>query len=183
MSKNWPVPHSYSRTLPKPGEHGSFWENRGDRYHAGVDIYAPIASEVFAVESGKVIEIQEFTSPDLIAYWNITYSVLVETDQGLIIRYAEIDRPAVQPDENIQSNQLIGYIGLVLNTVKIDETAPKYIQDLKEAGYPSMLHFEVHAGLPLVESHYLGGNFFTREKPDSLIDPSRYLNSSENQIS
>ncbi len=27
--------------VPQIGEAGSFWENRGDRYHCGVDLYAP----------------------------------------------------------------------------------------------------------------------------------------------
>src|SRR5665647_264188 len=43
--------------IPPKGEVGSFWEDRGDRYHCGVDLYAPENTEVFSVEKGVVAEI------------------------------------------------------------------------------------------------------------------------------
>lgn len=53
----WPVPDSYSKNIPLHGSSGSFWENRGDRYHCGVDIYAPPGSKVIAIECGEVIDL------------------------------------------------------------------------------------------------------------------------------
>ena len=32
---------SISSRIPQKGEAGSFWEDRGDRYHCGVDLYTP----------------------------------------------------------------------------------------------------------------------------------------------
>jgi hypothetical protein len=57
----WPVPESYSQRIPFPPSPGSFWENRDDRHHCGVDIYAPCGSVVVAVESGEV----EYIAPSL----------------------------------------------------------------------------------------------------------------------
>ena len=54
--KYWPVPDSYSKYIPVNGNPGSFWEDRNDRHHCGIDIYAPIGSDVVSIEDGQVIE-------------------------------------------------------------------------------------------------------------------------------
>lgn len=173
--KYWPVPDSFSHRPPSPGEHGCFWEDRGDRFHAGVDIYASLGSRVVAVEDGQVIIVQQFTSPDLLDYWNITYSILVKTSSGLIARYAELSDIVIHTGDQIVAGQVLGRIGLVLNASQIDASAPEYIRLLQVDGIQSMLHFELHSKFPINESHYLGGNYFTRVKPDSLLDPAIYL--------
>lgn len=173
--KYWPVPDSFSPTPPAPGEHGCFWEDRGDRYHAGIDLYSPEGSPVLAIENGRVVLVQQFTSPDLVDYWNVTYSVIIETASGFVTRYAELSQITIQSGEMVISGQIIGRVGLVLNDHHVDSTAPEYIQALKQDGHQSMLHFELHCCLPVDESHYLGGNYFTRVKPPSLLDPAGYL--------
>ena len=50
-------PGSLFRVVPGKGQPGSFWEDRGDRFHCGVDIYAPAMSEVHACETGEVIDL------------------------------------------------------------------------------------------------------------------------------
>ena len=77
--------------------------------------------------------------------------------------------------EAVRSGQLIGHVGLVLNSARIDGTSPPYIQELKNKN-PSMLHLELYKEKAL-ESHrcYLGGNWFTPTKPEHLVDPSDYL--------
>lgn len=64
---------------------------------------------------------------------------------------------------------------MVLNCAKIDECALSYILKLKNKN-PSMLHFELWKDKP-VTSHrkYPGGNWFSEEKPENLIDPAEYL--------
>lgn len=172
--KYWPVPHSTVRNLPESGKQGSFWEDRGDRHHAGVDLYAPTGSDVVAIEAGNVIEVKQFTSPLLISYWNITVSVLVQTAEGKILRYAEMSDSVVSKGDHLEAGQLIGHVGMVLDPDKIDSTSPAYIQRLKNDKLPSMLHFEIHSCIPL-EENYLGGNYFTTQKPAGLLDPTGYL--------
>ncbi len=174
MSKFWPVPDSASRSIPQAGERGAFWENRGDRRHAGVDLYAPAGCPVLAIEAGEVLQVEEFTSPHKISYWNITYSVLIRTRSGALQRYAEMEQALVQPGESVSAGQIIGRVGLVLNLDLINETSPAYIQRLKQAGAPSMLHFEMHTDLPDT-ADYLGGNYFTQSQPSQLLDPTPYL--------
>ena len=62
--KHWPVPNSFSNKIPVQGTSGSFWENRGDRHHCGIDIYAPANSEVLSITDGMVMDVGIFTTSD-----------------------------------------------------------------------------------------------------------------------
>ena len=79
--------------------------------------------------------------------------------------------------DKIKAGQLIGKVGLVLNSKKINKTSPDYIQKLKNKN-PSMLHLELYSNNP-IKSHdnYLGGNWFGDKKPNNLLDPTEYLKS------
>lgn len=175
--KYWPVPNSHSKIIPTAGFSGSFWEDRGDRYHCGIDIYAPEGSDVLSVEDGKVIDIGVFTSPDKISYWNTTYYILIKNKTGFVCRYAELGNATVSVDESVKAGQLIGYVGLVLNSDKITKKSPLYVQNLKKNRNQSMLHFELYNSLPTETVNYLGGNWFAGSKPKNLLDPIDYLKS------
>ena len=178
--KYWPVPNSYSKEIPTSNTPGSFWENREDRHHCGVDIYAPEGSEVLSVEEGKVIDIGIFTSPEIIPYWNTTYYVMIQNKTGHVCKYAELGIVTVNNHETVNSGQLIGHVGLVLNIDKITEKSPKYIQKLKKNKNRSMLHFELYNSIPKKSKMYSGGNWFERSKPDNLLNPATYLKSTAN---
>ncbi len=173
--KYWPLSESYSKLLPKNNKAGSFWEDRGDRFHCGVDIYAPEDSEVIAVESGIVMNTGIFTTQEMIPYWNKTYYILIETKSGFICKYAELGKIIVKKGDEVKAGQIIGYVGMVLNKDKIDSSSPLYIQKLKNKN-PSMLHFELYYA-KAIETHklYLGGNWFGKTKPDVLLNPYEYL--------
>lgn len=173
--KHWPVPDSYSKTIPSPDTAGAFWEDRGDRRHCGIDIYAPAASEALAIEEGEVMEVGTFTTPEKVPYWNDTLYVLVENKTGLVCRYAEFEEVAVAPGEPIEAGQLIGNVGIVLDTAKITHDSPPYIQKLTKKQNLSMLHFELYSSLPGASDDYLGGNWFGDFKPKGLLDPADYL--------
>jgi len=161
--------------IPQKGDAGSFWEDRGDRYHCGIDLYAPENTEVLSIEEGIVSETGHMTSPEILPYWNPTYYVIIENTSGRFCKYGELAECTVQKGEQVCPGQLIGYVGMVLNCAKIDESSPSYIRKLKDKN-PSMLHFELWKDKP-VTSHgdYLGGNWFSEEKPENLIDPAEYL--------
>jgi murein DD-endopeptidase MepM/ murein hydrolase activator NlpD len=173
----WPVPDSYAKALPENGAPGSFWEDRGDRRHCGVDIYAPKGSVVRAVEDGDIAEVGVFTSPDMIRYWNVSYYVLIMHANGLIGKYAEMGDVVVSPGQSVKYGQLIGHVGAVLNSEMVTDQSPPYILRLKENGHPSMLHFELHRGSHVVPESYLGGNVFLQSRPDHLVDGTGYLRS------
>jgi murein DD-endopeptidase MepM/ murein hydrolase activator NlpD len=175
--RKWPIPDSFSKKVPEKGEPGSFWKNRGDRHHCGVDIYAPCGSNVVAVENGVVIDSGLFTSPDFVPYWHKTYFVIVKHMDGLVCKYAEMGNIEVKTGDMIAAGQVIGSVGDVLNPDKITTESPSYIQDLKKNGIQSMLHIELYQGMPGKRDDYLGGNLFSHVKPENLLDPTEYFNS------
>ena len=171
----WPVPNSYSRIIPKNNAQGSFWEDREDRYHCGIDIYAPVGSEVKSIEDGTVLDIGIFTSPKKVSYWNKTKYVLIKNTDDAICKYAELGEITVEINESIRAGQLIGYIGTVLNIDKISKESPLYIQKLNENNLTSMLHLEIYNSEPKQNKMYLGGNWFGTKKPKNLMNPTNYL--------
>ena len=173
--KYWPAPDSYFKQIPVKGSPGSFWENRGDRFHCGVDIYAPEGSKVLSIEDGKVIETGVFTFPEKVDYWNKTFYALIENNSGIICKYAEMDDVKVKKGESIKAGQLIGHVGQVLNSKKIEKTSPLYIQNINKNQNNSMLHFELYNKKTDLSKKYLGGNWFGSKKPNTLLDPTNYL--------
>jgi murein DD-endopeptidase MepM/ murein hydrolase activator NlpD len=175
VMKFWPVPESYKKILPHAGNPGSFWEDRGDRNHCGVDVYAPRKSPVISVDTGRVIEAGIFTSPDTVPYWNVTNYILMRHKDGLVAKYAELEEAFLREGDMATAGEVIGLVGSVLNPDKITENSPHYIQLLKGNGYSSMLHFELYRGSPLLPFKYLGGNSFNPMKPPNILDPTTYL--------
>lgn len=172
----WPVPKSYNRKLPKTGESGSFWENRGDRFHCGIDFYAPKGSKVISVTDGKIINVGVFTSSEKVSYWNKTFYIDVKTDDCFVFRYAELEETNLKKQQKIKKHDIIGLVGQVLNLNKICDSSPEYIKKLKNNKKCSMLHFEVYENKSLFqEKEYLGGNWFGEKKPGFLIDPVMFF--------
>jgi hypothetical protein len=171
----WPLPGCKNRKIPGPGETGSFWEDRGDRRHCGIDLHAPEGSSVAAIFAGTVLGTGIQTSPDTVVYWNRTLYALLKGDDGTIIRYAELGKLRVEAGDRIEEGRCIGAVGAVLNPSRIDEQAPAYIRRLGAAGASSMLHLEVYAALPPGSGCCTGGNWFGRKKPAFLFDPTELL--------
>ena len=86
----WPVPNSYSKRVPVEGESGSFWEDRNDRRHCGVDIYAPAGSDVLSIEDGAIVRVSVSTSKKN-DYWNNTFYVLIKNQTRLFCKYAKLE--------------------------------------------------------------------------------------------
>jgi len=174
IALTWPVPASPSKMLPASGRPGSFWENRGDRFHCGVDIYAPFGSKVWAVDDGFVVKTELFTLQRLIDYWNDTYAVTIEHKGGLIVRYAEMCDIVPKTGASVAKGECIGLVGQVLEPVRITEQAPPYIRQLKRKKNPTMLHLEMLNRYPFHIPDYLGGNTFQNVKPECLLDPTLF---------
>lgn len=172
--RHWPLP-GIGKILPAPGAPGSFWEDRGDRYHAGIDLYAPAGSPVAAIGDGAVISAGVFTSPDQVPYWNRTWEVTIAHGPGIFCRYAELGDVAVNPGVPVRGGDLIGHVGEVLNLRLIGPGAPPYIRALGDGGHDSMLHLEAYRSAPGPSPDYRGGNWFSRERPAHLLDPSLIL--------
>ena len=171
---SWPLKNRNIK-IPDPGQSGSFWENRGDRRHCGIDLYTKVGDDVYNIENGSVIDVGVMTSPELIGYWNVTYYVLVENQDGTFWKYGEMSNILISINDSVVEGQKIGEVGLVLNPNKIDSNSPIYIQKLKRKN-PSMLHLELFSHDPIaVAKQYLGGNWFASKKPLQLMNPAQRL--------
>jgi murein DD-endopeptidase MepM/ murein hydrolase activator NlpD len=171
----WPVPNSYSKVIPKKSCPGSFWEDRGDRHHCGIDIYAPVGSDVISLKDGYVIETGIFTNKNILTYWNKTKYLIIKNIDGFYCVYAELEDVVVRENEPVKTGQVIGHVGRVLNKNRITKNAPLYIQKIKNNDKLSMLHFEVYNSNPDRDKKYLGGNWFGKNKPKNIIDPNYYI--------
>ena len=173
--KYWPVPNSYSKKVPIKGAPGSFWEDRGDRRHCGIDIYAPKGSDVLSIDDGKVIDIGVFTSPKINPYWNLTKYIIIQIQEDLFYKYAELEDVTVNVGQITKAGQKIGHISSVLKLNKISDKDPKYIQEIKKNKNNSMLHFEVLKAIKTSTLNYKGGNWFGCKRPTNFLDPTIYF--------
>lgn len=170
----WPLP-GVERLVPARGSPGSFWEDRGDRRHCGVDLYAPAGSKVASIGEATVLEVGPFTNPRSVPYWNETLYLLVEDEGGRFFKLAELASAEVRVGDRIESGQILGRVGSVLNPMKIDDRAPAYIRGLKDRGRTAMLHLELYASRPESSERYRGGNWFGPGRPRGLLDPTDLL--------
>jgi len=179
--KVWPVPDSFSKSLPKEGMLGSFWQNRGDRYHCGVDIFAPAGSDVLAIQNGKVIDIGKFTSSDTTNFLNESYYIIIKTSQGINVKYAELEDITVRIGDFVNAGQRIARIAKVLNEEHLSHSTPHYLREMILQGKYSMLHLETYIA-PISEvKPYIYGNYVGKTRPFSVIDPALFLNGSVHQ--
>ena len=166
-----------SSVLPRKEDNGSFWKDRSDRFHCGIDFYAKDGSKVFSIDSGKVVKTGVFTSPDQVYYWNKTFYVDVKLKNDLFCRYAELGNIDVSEGDELEKGDIVGFVGSVLNKDKINSESPDYIRKLADSGNFSMLHFGFYRNNSIDVSNkwYLGGNWFCVNRPDGIIDPTPYL--------
>lgn len=73
----------------------------GGRIHAAVDFVAPAGTAVYACQSGTVIAVKGF--------FENTYEVAIEHDDGSILRYGEI-WPEVRVGDYVEQGEQIGHI-------------------------------------------------------------------------
>jgi len=177
-----PVPDSFVKTLPKEGERGAFWEYRGDRYHAGVDIFAPVGANVLSIQNGKVIDVGTYTTPENANFLNTSYYITIKTPQNINIKYAEVDEIRVRIGDFVNSGQIIAKIAKVLNEENLSHSTPQYLREMIGKGQVSMLHLETYIS-PVAEVRpYLYGNYLGETKPYSIINPALFLNGSVHHL-
>lgn len=114
--------------FPVLQHYGSFGTRRKFNVHSGVDLYAPVGENVYAVEDGEVVWCGWFTGSNCgTPWWNDTRALYVEGDTATII-YGEIQEiDSLQEGSLVKRGQVIGNVMEVLK---------------KDKGKPtSMLHF------------------------------------------
>jgi len=142
--------------LPVPPHPGSFGAVRRHDVHTGVDLYCPEGTPVYAIESGLVVAIEDFTGPKAGSpWWLDTRAVLIEGASGVLL-YGEV-QPEVTLGERVTKGTRLAVVARVLRNDK---------------GLPtSMLHFEQYvAGTRASVVWGLGS-----ERPPQLLDPTPLL--------
>lgn len=173
--KHWPLPDSYFDEIPRNGSPGSFWEDRNDRFHCGVDLYAPAGAEILAIDGGKILDIGVFTNPNENTYWNETSYVILKSSEGIMYKYAELEKVEVKLGQIVIPGHPIGKVGTAINSENVTSKDPFYIRELIYKNQLSMLHLEIYKS-PIMEVRpYSGGNFLGTYRPSSLLDPNIYL--------
>lgn len=172
--KFWPLPDSYDNFLPRKNSKGSFWEDRGDRYNAGIDIYTPENSILLAVEDGVVIDIDKFTDSS-VPFLNDTFYLIIKSPEKINYKYCELSNIKVTIGEQVKAGQEIAQIKSIINKEGVNDSTPYYIKELIYENYLSKLHLEMYKA-PFTEIRpYEFGNFLGDEKPNSIIDPNVYF--------
>jgi murein DD-endopeptidase MepM/ murein hydrolase activator NlpD len=136
-------PSNYKTGMRKFGSNRS-----GGRKHAGCDLYAPIGTPVYAMDSG---EVKNFYS-----FYLGTYALEIK-HPGFVARYGEISKTAtgIKKGSIVKKGQLIGYVG-----------------ELKGLNM-SMLHLELYSGTASGPLTVRGNKPYQRRA--DLIDPTLIL--------
>lgn len=169
---NWQFPLrkcDWGREIPQNSHPGAFGSVRKFDIHTGVDLYCDEGAPIYAVESGWVVAIEEFTGPNAESpWWHETLAVLVKGISGVVC-YGEVSvdflprcgEPFLHVGDKLNQGDLIGWSKQVLK---------------KDKGKPMcMLHLEL----------YVSGTDETvwwkkdQKKPDCLLDPTAKLLAAE----
>lgn len=147
---------NFSFDIPISPHPGSFGVTRKHDVHTGVDLYCQAGSEVFAIESGVVEKVINFTGPEAGSpWWNKTSAIIIKGSLGWVL-YGEVSTSLIEGDM-VQEGDVIGNVETVLK---------------KDKGTPmSMLHIELYNQLALDGVIWHLGE----EKPRSLLNPTDLL--------
>lgn len=118
--------------IPMCLHYGTFLVKRRFDVHTGVDLYAPVGADVYAIEDSDVVSIRAFTGTEAeCPHWNETWCVDLEGYSG-IFSYGEIKAdPNLKVGDQVKKGQIIGQ---VLQVLKKDKGKAM-----------SMLHFAIHS--------------------------------------
>ncbi|HHT78840.1 MAG TPA: peptidoglycan DD-metalloendopeptidase family protein [Actinobacteria bacterium] len=94
----WPV---YGKLSSGFGNRRSY--SGSVRFHAGIDIWAPSGSNIFAAESGQVLKAEY--------HGGYGYCILIYHGGDFATFYAHLSGFAVSVGQTVQKGQIIGYVG------------------------------------------------------------------------
>ena len=122
--------------------------DNGNRLHAGIDLYAPPNTPIYAVDDGIVIGVSSNF------YKNVGQITIKH--KNYIIRYAETNRNYFKIGDKIKAGQHIADVGLI------------------EGLEMSMLHFEMYSNINDVSPLTIVDNKPYKRRKD-LVNPTKYI--------
>lgn len=139
--------------MKMPPESGRFGAIRKYDIHTGFDLHIEDGSPVFAIETGRVVSVMNFTGPEVGSpWWLPTKSIMIESRIGVFL-YGEVI-PKVSVGDLIEAGTEIANVSRVLRHDK---------------GLPtSMLHIELYDhGI----NKWCDGWGHGKEQPKGLLNP------------
>lgn len=181
--KSWPLPDSFSNTLPRDGDRGSYWEDRHIGHNCGVDLFCPPNSEVLAIDSGVVLAISTFSEPSDEHCFESTLQCVIKCD-AIIYKYCFISEICVKLGQKVSAGDKLGICGVAINKQNINGTDPFYLREIAHNGNTSLLHLELFKAPVMEVRPYKFGNYMGDITPTSVINPVLYLSglSKQSQI-
>lgn len=138
---------------------GVFGAEREHDVHTGLDLYAQVGTEVYAMRDGSVVWKGQFTGPEVGSSWWLPTKALVINHSGVFVLYGEIAPTTVMvPGQWVRKGQCIGTVAQVLRNDKGRPT--------------SMLHLEVTDELITDANGVAGAQWNLGDpKPQGLYNP------------
>jgi len=160
----WLFPISGWKGVVPTGNHpGAFGAQRKHDIHTGVDLYVPASCLIYAVESGIVVNIENFTGPDAGSpWWLPTQAVLVEGPSGVVC-YGEVSPIGIKIGDVIGQGEFLGHVSPVLPEERERTDIPGHSR--------FMLHFELYYHGTRETTWWRHG----QPIPDNLLDPTEAL--------
>lgn len=154
---------NYNFKIPQGNHPGAFGFKRKHDFHTGVDLYCNDFDPFFAIENGIIVNIEQFTGPEVGSdWWSNTFAIMIEGKSG-VINYGEIYRPDsdLKIGDTLKEGDFIGNVKQVLKSNKVRNDIPNHSC--------SMLHIELykHGTVEFVD--------WFDEKPSNLLDPTEIL--------
>jgi len=149
----------YKETVPQ-GEHpGAFGVKRKHHIHEGVDLYASKTVPVYAINSGVIVAIYQFTGEAVgMPWWEDTWAMAVADDDGIWV-YGEVQMPHVRKvGDTVQAGH---YIAQLKQVLKVDKGRPMtmlHIERWKKYSAPHTFLWQLD-----------------QPQPDFLLDPTPLL--------
>jgi len=137
-------------------DHGRFGGIRKHDIHTGVDLYCNDRDVIYAMESGTIVNIVDFTGTQANSpWWEDTKAILVEGPSGVIL-YGELYPGNLTIGDTVNAGNVIGNVKRVLRNDK---------------GLPmTMLHIELYS------SGYRGsGEWWITDRPEKLLNIEQLL--------
>lgn len=148
--------------IPISGHPGAFLTQRKHAPHTGVDLYTSDTEPVYAMNSGRVVSVEDFTGKfDGSTWWEDTRCVLIEHWFGVVC-YGEIqERSLLRKGTLVRKGEKIGNVKRVL---KEGKERPDIV-----GHSTSMLHIELYQ-----KGQEKASTTYAKDK-DILRDPTPYL--------
>jgi phosphopantothenoylcysteine decarboxylase len=166
----WEFPLDGCVGIPVGRHPGAFAAIRKHDVHTGIDLYCEDGDPIFACTEGTVVDIKQFTGPEIgHDWWNSTDAIVIDNGRNFIL-YGEC-QSVVKVGDTVRMGQLIGRVRPVLPASKLRPDIPGHSV--------SMLHLELLRRNPDF-SDFKGSNGFMtwdldKPQPYDLLNPTRLL--------